>query len=64
MARPMKFPRRNDDPAVKEDPMHARTWDPDKSSVGAPYTGSVDFWWPIPDRSHVYPLSPMELHWP
>ncbi|HEY3875144.1 MAG TPA: DUF2723 domain-containing protein [Candidatus Kapabacteria bacterium] len=48
-----EFPRRNDDPAVKEDPMHARTWDPDKSSVGAPYTGSVDFWWRY-QTDHMY----------
>ncbi len=40
-----EFPRRNDDPSVKEDPMHKQTWDPDKSSTGPGYTSDADFFW-------------------
>ena len=39
------FPRRNDDPSVKEDAIHRPTWDPEKSSTGAAYTSDFDFWW-------------------
>ena len=48
-----EFPRRNDDPSVKEDPMHKETWDPDKSSVGAPYTSNLDFFWRY-QADHMY----------
>ncbi len=40
-----EFPRRNDDPSSKDDPMHGPTWSTDKSSCGAPYTSDADFFW-------------------
>ncbi len=48
-----EFPRRNDDPSVKEDPMHKETWDPDKSSTGAAYTSDADFFWRY-QADHMY----------
>ncbi|MDP4200832.1 MAG: DUF2723 domain-containing protein [Bacteroidota bacterium] len=40
-----EFPRRDDRPEVKGDPLHNPTWDPNKSSSGAAYTSDIDFWW-------------------
>lgn len=38
-----EFPRRDDRPEIKGDPLHNPTWDPNKSSSGAPYTSNADF---------------------
>ncbi len=46
-------PRRNDDPSVKDDPMHGPTWSTDKSSCGAPYTSDADFFWRY-QADHMY----------
>ncbi|GEM_PF-687613 len=42
-----EFPRRNDDPGIKDDPMHAPTWDETK------YTSSADFFWKY-QTDHMY----------
>ncbi len=48
-----EFPRRNDDPSVKGDPMHGPTWSTDKSSTGTPYTSDGDFFWRY-QADHMY----------
>jgi len=42
-----EFPRRNDNPGVKDDPRNAPTWDETK------YTSSADFWWKY-QTDHMY----------
>jgi len=54
-----EFPRRNDDPSVKDDPIHAPTWSTDKSSAGAPYTSDADFFW----RYQTYHMYVRYLFW-
>jgi len=48
-----EFPRMNDDPSIKDDPIHGPTWSADKSSCGAPYTGNFDFFWRY-QADHMY----------
>lgn len=40
-----EFPRRDDRAGIKDDPLHAPTWDQNKSSAGAPYMSDLDFFW-------------------